>query len=169
MWVQIGNASARDRPEIVARRLNALRDGQTDHEARIVAVETNSGLGGLETVATAVCDADMVKGLPVVVDRATGKFTKALGSTKAKAFIAGLIEQATALGFVGSAGRGAVTLADWSAIAGTASLSPGQTYFLAAAGGITTATPATPNCAVVVGIAASPTVLMVDPSLPVQL
>lgn len=158
--------TARDHPESRAKRLNLL-------QTRVDVLEEEQGLApagsGTEIVASAVVDISMVSGLPVVVDRANGKLTTALASTKTKAFLAGLLEEATAGGHVGKAVRGPVTLNDWTSVAGTASLSPGQTYFLGVTGGITTTAPTSPNCTVVVGIAASTTVLMVDPSLPLQL
>src|SRR3982750_699023 len=98
--------TARDHPQDRAKRLTQL-------QARVAVLEAEEAapaLSASEVVASAVCDATMPAGLPVVVDRANGKLTKALGSTKSKAFVAGLIQAATALGFVGDAVRGPVTL-----------------------------------------------------------
>lgn len=117
----------------------------------------------------AVCDAVLPAGTPLTVSRATGYLVKADAASKPTAFVAGLSDAPTAIGFPASAIRGLLTLADWTAITGSASLAQGQTYFLAAGGGLTTIPPSSPNCLVVVGTAASSTTMLIAPQGPVQL
>ncbi|WP_158810262.1 hypothetical protein [Beijerinckia sp. L45] len=113
---------------------------------------------------------DVVAGQPLAISRATGQLVLARADTYALAFVAGLAPADEAAGFALQPGRGTVTIADWSAITGAAQLSPGQPYFLAAAGGMTTAA-LSPGalCVARVGIAASPSTLIVDPFDPILL
>ena len=118
---------------------------------------------------TAVCLAPLVAGMPVALDRATGKFVLALASYKPKAFVVGLASTECAAGFVGSVEPVRLTLTDWTAATGAAALAVGQLYFLAAAGGLTTTPPPAPACLTLVGTAVSITTMQIDPQPPVQL
>lgn len=117
----------------------------------------------------AVADVAAPAGMPLAVSRANGHLVKADAASKAFAFVAGLAFEPTVIGFVGAAARDVVMLADWTAITGSAALLPGQTYFLAVGGGMTTTPPGSPNCITVVGKAASATTMLIDPQNPIQL
>lgn len=125
------------------------------------------GRDGASTNAEAVAAADLAAGVPVAVDRATGKFVAADAAWKPIAFAAGLLSAGVAEGFVGSATTGRLTLADWTAATGTAQLSPGVSYFLAAGGGLTPVPPAS-ACVALIGKALNPTTLLIDPQPPIE-
>lgn len=125
--------------------------------------------GDDETAISAVCDVAAPIGTPLAVSRSNGHLVKADASSKPLSFVAGLAHSATAVGFVSAVQREVMTLADWTAITGSASLLQGQTYFLAVGGGLTTVPPASPNNLTVVGEAASPTTLIIQPQNPIQL
>lgn len=124
---------------------------------------------GLDIAFEAVADVAAPMGLPLATSRGNGHLIRADAANKPAATVAGLANAPTSIGFAATAVRGTLTLTDWSAIAGTATLAVGQIYFLAAGGGLTTIPPASPNCLVIVGSAASPTTLLVDPQPPIQL
>lgn len=117
----------------------------------------------------AVADTAMPKGQPVAVDRATGRLVMADADWKPHAFVTGLLEDASTAGFVATASGERVTLVDWSAIAGTATLAPGQSYFLKAGGGITAVPPLDAVCLALVGKALSPSTLLITPQPPIEL
>lgn len=127
--------------------------------------------GGGQGVAPveAVTDDILAAGMPVALSRANGHFRIADAGNKPLAFVAGLASAATAAGFVADAEREALTLADWTAVTGSALLAQGQPYFLAAGGGLTTTPPSSPNCLVVVGTASSSTTMLIEPQSPIQL
>ena len=126
-------------------------------------------VGEVFGVAT-VAGADLVQGLPVAVSRATGQLLPARADTYALAFVAGVASADTSIGFGDRPAHGAVTLPDWSAVADVALLAPGLPYFLAATGGLTAAPPGAGGlCNVRVGLAVSPTTMVVAPTLPIQL
>jgi hypothetical protein len=116
-----------------------------------------------EVVASIVTSADVVRGEPLAFNLATSQWSRADASNFALAAVVGLAEVDTLLGFPVDAVIGNMTLADWSAITGTVSLTPGF-YFLAEGGGLTTAAPFTTGATVVqVGFAARPDTLWIDP------
>lgn len=128
-----------------------------------------TGAPGSQGATQAVASTNLIKGQAVAIDRATFKFIPGDPSYKPKAFVIGLTDAAITSGFVGNALTGPVTMSDWTAIAGTAALSPGVPYFLAPAGTITATPPTSPNCLTVIGVAASTTTLNVDPQPPIQI
>ena len=115
----------------------------------------------------------IVIGMPVARSRADGTLRLARADTYALAFLAGLAAAAAASGFSLEAVRSSLDMPDWTAIAGTAALAAGQRYFLARAGGLTTTPALAPTgaglCVVAVGYAASPTLLVFQPTDPVTL
>lgn len=121
---------------------------------------------GIATVA----GVDLVQGQPVALSRATGQLLPARADTYTLAFVMGLASADTAQGFAGQPAHGIVTLTDWTAVVGAASLSLGIPYFLGLAGGLTAAPPSVQGqCVTRVGYAASPTTLIVAPADPIQL
>lgn len=127
------------------------------------------GPAGADVAIEAVAAATLAVGTPVVIDRATGQFTAADAAGKPTAFVAGLLTVPVTSGFVGTATPSRLTLADWSAVTGTAQLSRGVPYFLAVGGGLTTVPPASPACITFVGKGLSATTLLIDPQPPIQL
>jgi hypothetical protein len=119
----------------------------------------------IEAVSAAVLPA----GLPVAIDRASGRFVAADAAWKPHAFVAGLLRDAAAEGFVAAAATAQLTLADWSAVTGSASLSPGVLYFLAVGGGLTVTAPASGACLTLVGKALNASTLVIDPLPPIEL
>jgi hypothetical protein len=80
----------------------------------------------------------MVAGTPVAIDRTTGQLIAADAAYKPPRSSSGCCRRRRPKGFVGSAETvQRLTLADWSAITGTAQLVPGLPYFLADGGGLT--------------------------------
>ena len=112
---------------------------------------------------------NIAAGMPVAISRANGQFVLARADYKPSAFVAGMASAAIATGFVGTAEAASITLPNWTAIAGTATLAVGQTYFLGATGGITTTPPAAPNCITRVGLAVNATTLRIEIDPPIQL
>jgi hypothetical protein len=76
------------------------------------------------------------EGWPIAINRATGKGKLARADNYALSFVIGFSKAACLSGFVVGLERYALTLTDWTAIAGTPSLSPGLPYFLGKAGGL---------------------------------
>lgn len=107
-------------------------------------------------------------GMAVAVSRATGKLIPADSGYKPSAFVAGLAVQAATAGLTVGVALGPVTMPDWTAVVGAASLSPGTSYFLGA-GGRLTASPTGGACSTFVGTAVSQTTLNVAPQPPIQL
>lgn len=127
------------------------------------------GPAGSASTIDAVADVAVAAGMPLAISRATGHFVKADAASKPIAFVAGLAQASTSVGFVASSVRDSLTLADWTAITGSTALAVGQTYFLGAGGGLTTTPPGPPNCITAIGIAASATTLIIEPENPIQL
>jgi hypothetical protein len=115
----------------------------------------------------AVCALALPAGMPVAVDRTTGKFIAADAAWKPAAFAAGLLRADAETGFVAPAATQQLTLPDWTAVAGTAQLAPGQPYFLAVGGGLTTVAP-TSECVAMVGKALNATTLLINPQPPIE-
>ncbi|MDL2342435.1 MAG: hypothetical protein QFB87_05155 [Patescibacteria group bacterium] len=86
-----------------------------------------------------------------------------------KSFIIGFALETVAAGFPVDIATGRLAMTDWTFLTGQALLVTGVPYFLAVGGGLTTVTPSKPNSAVtvLVGVAASPNVLIVNPSPPI--
>jgi hypothetical protein len=107
--------------------------------------------------------------MPASINRATGKMMLADAGVKSSAFVVGLVDVATASGFVAGAAVEQLVLADWTAATGAASLLAGQPYFLGAGGGMTTVPPGSPNCVVLLGKAINATTFLISPQPPIQL
>jgi hypothetical protein len=116
-----------------------------------------------------VSDAVIAAGMPLAVNRTSGHMVKADASSKPISFVVGLADQAVGIGEVATAANESLTLADWTAVVGSATLSHGSVYFLAAGGGLTTTAPSSPNMITIVGEAASTTTMIVRPQPPIQL
>jgi len=117
----------------------------------------------------AATGADLIKGQPVAVSRASGRLLPARADTYSLAFVAGLASADTVSGFADQPAHGAVTLADWTLVAGTPSLFVGQLYFLGTTGGLTTAPDLTAACITRVGLATAPQTLVAEPAHPIIL
>jgi hypothetical protein len=115
----------------------------------------------------AVAAIDLIKGSPVAIDRATGKFVAANAGFKPTAFVVGLLNADVALGFVGNAVADRLKLDDWTPIAGTPTLSPGVTYFLNSAGGLSVVPDG--SCIAIVGKALDTETLLIDIENPIEL
>ena len=115
----------------------------------------------------------IVVGMPVARSRSDGTLRLARADTYALAFLAGLASTNTAVGFALEAVRSSLTLPDWTAIVAAPLLAQGQRYFLAPAGGLTPTPVLAPVgaglCVAAVGVAASPTTLVFQPSDPILL
>jgi hypothetical protein len=112
--------------------------------------------------------AALAAGMPVAIDRTTARFIAADAAYKPAAFVVGLLRRGVDRRVRRQRRRAALTLADWSAVTGTAQLAPGQYYFLAVGGGLTPVPPAS-ACVAMVGKAVNPTTLLIDPQPPIQL
>ena len=110
-------------------------------------------------------------GLPLALDPETGRAIAARADTHDLCFVIGLVQVAAAAGDPVFMTRFTVSLPDWSAVAGTALLALGQTYFLAPAGGLTLTPPAKPDsvCNLRVGQALTPQTLVFGNSTPILL
>ncbi|MBV8970916.1 MAG: hypothetical protein JO290_01355 [Sphingomonadaceae bacterium] len=122
---------------------------------------------GVEPVAAVALEA-VAQGMPMAIDRATGKLVNATAAYKPKAFVVGLASAAVAPGFVGAAEVASLTLADWTGVTGAAALQPGGIYFLGATGGLSLTPPPAPACVAIVGEAISPTTLRLTVHPPIQ-
>jgi len=110
--------------------------------------------------ATARAAADLPAGLPVCISRFDGSLRPARADTYTEAFVVGLLIAPVAEGFVGTATRNALTLNDWTAVAGTPSLALGQPYFLGLTGGLALTPDLTAGrCLVRIGNATGPQTL----------
>lgn len=116
-----------------------------------------------------VAGAALIQGQPVAVSRASGQLLPARADTYVLAFVAGVASADTVQGFTNKPAHGAVTLPDWTAIAGSPALSVGQPYFLGAAGGLTTVPRLEAACIARVGLATTPLTLVVEPATPIIL
>jgi hypothetical protein len=105
-------------------------------------------------------------GWPVCVSRANGHGRLARADNYALSFVAGLSKAATSAGFVCTLEGFALSLDDWTAVAGTTTLAQGGQYFLGKAGGIG-AYDGTAAAAALVGTAASPATLKLSIQPPV--
>ena len=125
--------------------------------------------GGALSPLKAVASVALQAGMPLVQSRVNGQLGIADASTKAFAWVAGLAAANTAQGFVAEAVQDTLTLPDWTAVTGSASLQVGQPYFLAAGGGLTTTPPASPACIAIVGMAQSASTFVLRRQPPIQL
>ena len=163
----------RPEPALILRRfgpdgrLSALAERAA--ETPVPVVIGPPGADGTSLVAELLAAINLARGQAVAINRTTGALILGDPAYKPAAFVIGLVDAATLAGFVAPIRAGAFALADWSAIAGAAQLSPGQLYFLQPGGTIGTAPLVAPACQTVIGIAASLTTLIVDPQPPTQL
>jgi hypothetical protein len=124
------------------------------------------GIPGATATVTgsAIASANIIAGTPVYISRANGQLYPADKPTAVTAQVVGILLQSVALGFIGTYDRAAVTLSDWTAITGSASLLTGQTYFLGSSGTLTTSVP-TLGTNTRVGVALSSTTFGINPSI----
>jgi hypothetical protein len=110
-------------------------------------------------------------GQPVYISRSDGQFRRASASSYPTSFAVGLVVDPVERGFPATVRRGLHTLADWTPITGAPALRPGQQYFLALDGQLTTIPPARPSCVALtrIGEALSATTLDVNPAPPILL
>ena len=121
--------------------------------------------------ATGIAAVDIAQGTPVAILRSSQQLTPARADTYALSFVVGMAATDIASGFSGNTTRVPVTLSDWTAIAGSASLSSGQPYFLALSGGMTPTVPdrASVVCSTRVGIATSSQTFLFQQADPILL
>lgn len=113
----------------------------------------------------------IARGQPVMVDF-LGKARLARADNIATSFVLGLAAESTGIGFSCPISRSAVTMSDWTAVVGSASLVPGARYFLhpTIAGRLTTTPPVSVGQVVAfVGQALSASAFVFDSSDPIIL
>lgn len=139
--------------------------------APVAALVCIGGGGGISAapVITATAQADIFTGAAVALNRANGHALLGDPAYKPNAFVVGLAVAAVASGFPVQIQTGLFSLPDWTAVAGTATLTPGLPYFLGAGGTITSAPPSAPDCVTLIGLATGPTTLSINPDPPLQL
>lgn len=145
-----------------------LPDEPLEVQFAAVGMPGRDGADGAGADIEAVAADLLPAGMPVAINRTTGKFIMADAGYKPSAFVAGLLRAESAVGFVAAASVQQLTLADWSAVTGTAQLASGQPYFLAVGGGLSTVAPAS-DCVALIGSALNPTTLLIDPQPPIEL
>ncbi|WP_407529457.1 hypothetical protein [Methylobacterium oryzisoli] len=149
----------------------ARRDGSAftsaDEAYAYVADECNRAPARMPTVMVAAAE-PIAAGMPLAISRLDGRLLPARADTYVRAFVVGLAAEGAETGFPARAVRTYVTLPDWTAVAGTADLTPSVPYFLAPEGGVTV-TPSLEagHCVVRVGEASSPRTLMFHPADPI--
>ncbi|MFA5186700.1 MAG: hypothetical protein WC551_09510 [Patescibacteria group bacterium] len=150
-----------------------LQSDVDDLETDVSAIDIRVDV--LEAASDGRCEAEAAEviaaGIPVYGVAGLANVGLARADTAAKARVAGLAVQAAGVGFtcVYAAG-GRVTLADWTAVAGAAALSPSSTYYLGATGGITTVATTTVGQSVTeIGYAEDGTTLILNIKRPVLL
>jgi hypothetical protein len=132
-----------------------------------VGLPGRDGVDGEALPVTAVAAETMPAGTPVAIDRTTARMIAADAAYKPAAFVVGLLIVDAVQDFIAIAAPSRLALDDWSAVAGTSQLAPGQPYFLAIGGGLTP-TPPDSDCVALVGRAVSPTALLIEPQPPIQ-
>jgi hypothetical protein len=135
----------------------------------IAALLGPTGLSGGAPVTNVVTGANVVAGQAIALNRATRLAILADNSYKPSSFVLGIARESVVAGFAVDVQSGFVTLSDWTAATGTASLQPGVPYFLGTAGQLTLTAPAAPSVAALVGMAVSLQTLNVVPQPPIQL
>lgn len=119
--------------------------------------------GGVDpSISDAATSIDIGAGQPIYVSKVNGQAVLADATSLNSADIAGLAIAAAASGFRVSFTRSKLTLVDWTAALGVASLQSGYDYFLSATPGqITTTPPLIPGqCVVFIGTAISTTSML---------
>ena len=121
--------------------------------------------------ASAVAAVSLQAGQPVYINGITGQLQLAGASNFASRFVAGLVTATTAAGFVANLNRDLLTLPNWSAVAGSTFLMPGQTYWLSNVPGmlLPTSPQATGQVSVIIGEAVSSTQFLFRPGQPLLL
>lgn len=121
--------------------------------------------------SVSVAASDLPAGFPVALSRADGQTVIARADTYALSFVAGLVPVDVAQGFAAEVVRSAVTLADWTAVIGSPSLSVGRPYFLAPSGGMTTTPDRTliSGCLVHLGVPLGPKTFAFNATDPITL
>jgi hypothetical protein len=125
---------------------------------------------GSDPLFSIEADEPLDAGQPVRVD-GFGGGALADASALATSLVVGLAASATAPGHACPVNAASLTLADWTAATGLASLVPGWAYYLdVAPGRLTPIPPATPGCAVArVGVAVSVDTLEISIDTPILL
>ena len=124
--------------------------------------------GALQNIVTSQ---NVLKGQPLYVSRSNGLAGVADAAVYTQSFVVGFANADTLSGFAAPVTNGVCTLTDWTSIAGTATLSAGQPYFLATGGGITLTAPdkSTAQALVCIGTAITTATLDFDPDQPILL
>lgn len=114
---------------------------------------------------------NILKGQPLYVSKATGQIGLADVNSYVKSLVLGYAVSDCLAGFSVAVMKGQLDLADWNNIAGTTQLLVGQIYFLSDSGKISSTPPIGPikKTSTVIGMALTPTVLEVKPSVPILL
>jgi len=118
-----------------------------------------------------VTDVAVDAGQPLYVNRPSTHARLASAAALPSSFVVGLAAEPTAPGHVARVATETLTLADWTAAVGAALLVPGALYFLSVVAGMLTTYPPTTvgQCAAVVGVAVTTTLLRIEPTPPVLL
>ena len=129
-----------------------------------------AAISGVSPLAIVAAD-NLAAGQPIYVDPTSGQLRLASAATFASSMVAGLAQVATLATFAAPVATTTLTLSDWTAVIGAASLTKGARYFLGVtAGSLSTTAPTTPGQSVVsVGIALSTTQLEITPTPPILL
>jgi len=146
-------------PVEVRRSIGRLRRDTDTHTDEITAIEANidaveadvlvldGRIDDLEDVLASYdgeAVEDVAQGMPVYGAAGLASVGLARADTVAKGRAAGLAVTSAATGFTCEyQASGRFELADWTAITGAATLTPSATYYLSAAGGLTTVAPTT--------------------------
>ena len=108
----------------------------------------------------------LAAGWPIAINRATGHGKLARADNYMLSFVIGFSKESTLTGFVCPLEVYAVDLTDWTAIAGTQYLTPGNQYFLKKTTGIS-AVDLSSVATAMVGTALSPTTLKLSITNPI--
>ena len=140
-------------------------------QARGNAIVDNLPAPGTTGGVSAVAAVNLLPGQPVYVNGTTGQLGLASASVYVTSFVAGLVVAATAAGFIADLATDVLTLQDWTAITGSASLQPGQDYFLGTTPGTLSLIAPTVQgqTATPVGKSVSTTQLLIQPGQPILL
>ena len=128
------------------------------------------GGGPSNQTAAATAGAVLAQGDPLAISLADGKLYPADANIAGLARVVGVASANYAAGAPAIAVGMGFTMSDWTAVIGSSSLATAVTYFLAPGGGLTNVAPTTPGQFLVnVGVASSPTTLILFPNAPILL
>ena len=150
-----------------------IADIQNGEAASSVRTKLNSVISEVNNRAIISAEAavDIDAGQAVYITAASVA-TLASASTLAASYVAGLAAADTLTGVAVNIKRDTLTLADWTAVTGTTTLTPGSVYYLSniTPGGLTTAAPDTTNHTLTrVGIASAADTLSIQIEPPIIL